>query len=135
MSEGNFGNGATFKLGASDTVSELTSISLPDMSADEIDITTHNDSDKIRQYVKGLIDAGNVTIEGNMTYDEYAILYAAMTTTSLYSLTITAPTSPSVTTLEANVFVKSLSGGIPHDEKIDMSAECKITGKPILTEG
>lgn len=135
MSEANFGNGSTFKLGASDTVSELTAISLPNMSADDIDITTHNDSDRVRQFIKGLIDPGEVSIEGNMTYDEYAILYAGMTTTSLYSLTITLPTSPSVTTFAGNCYVKSLEGNSPHDEKIDMSASVKITGKPVLTEG
>jgi predicted secreted protein len=135
MSLGNFGNGSTFKLGASDTVSELISIGLPEMSADDIDITTHNDPDRIREFIKGLTDPGEVAIEGNMSYDEYAILYAAMTTTSLYSLTITLPTSPSVTTFAGNCYVKSLGGTSPHDEKIDMSASVKITGKPILTEG
>ena len=135
MSLGNFGNGSTFVLGTSDTVSELISIGLPEMSADDIDITTHNDSDRVREFIKGLIDPGEVAIEGNMSYDEYAILYAAMTTTSLYSLTITLPTSPSTTTFEANCYIKSLGGTSPHDEKIDMSASAKITGKPVLTEG
>ena len=134
MSLGNFGSGSTFKLGAASTVSELISIGLPELSADDIDITTHNDPDRVREFIKGLIDPGEVAIEGNMNYDDYAILYAAMTTTSLYSLTIVLPTSPSVTTFAGNCYVKSLGGTAPHDEKIDMSASVKITGKPVLTE-
>ena len=133
MSEGTFGNGSGFKLG-SNTISELTNISLPNMSADDIDITTHNDTDRIRQLIKGLTDPGEGPIEGNMTYDEYAILYAGMTTTSLYSLTIVLPTTPSITTFAGNCYVKSLDGSSPHDGKIDMSASVKITGKPVLTE-
>lgn len=134
MSVGTFGNGSTIKIGSS-TVSELTSIGLPDMSSDDIDVTTHNDTDRIREFIKGLTDPGEVAIEGNMSYDEYAILYAAMTTTSLQSLTITLPTTPSITTFAGNCYVKSLSGTSPHDEKIDMSASLKITGKPTLTKG
>jgi predicted secreted protein len=134
MSAGTFGNGATFKLGTNSTVSELTSIGMPSLSADDIDVTTHNDTDKVREFIKGLIDPGEVSIEGNMNYDDYAILYAAMTTTSLYSLTITLPTSPSVTNFAANCFMKGLESEAPHDDKIEMSASLKITGKPVLTK-
>lgn len=133
MSAGVFGNGSTFKLG-SNTISELTSIGLPGMSADDIDITTHNDSDRVRQFIKGLIDPGEIAIEGNMDYTEYANLYASMTTTSVESITITLPTSPSVTKFEANGYLKSLEGSSPHDEKIDMSGSVKISGKPVLTK-
>ena len=133
MSAGVFGNGSTFQLG-SNTVSELTSIGLPGMSADDIDITTHNDPDRVRQFIKGLIDPGEIAIEGNMDYTEYGYLYASMTTTSLESITITLPTSPSVTKFEANGYLKSLEGSSPHDEKIDMSGSVKISGKPVLTK-
>jgi hypothetical protein len=132
MSLGKFGNGSTFRLGTNSTVSELISIGLPEMSGDDIDITTHNDSDKIREFIKGLIDSGEIAIEGNMSFDEYAILYNAMATTSLYSLTITLPTLPEITTFEANCYVKSVGGATPHDEKIDMSASLKITGNTSL---
>jgi predicted secreted protein len=134
MSDGTFGNGSTFKLG-SNTITELTGIGLPGMSADDIDITTHNDSDRVRQFIKGLIDPGEIAIEGNVLYTDYANLYASMTTTSLESITITLPTSPSTTTFEANGYLKSLEGNSPHDEKIDMSGSIKISGKPVLTEG
>lgn len=133
MSDGTFGNGATLNLGGN-TISELTNIGLPGMSADDIDITTHNDADRVRQFIKGLIDPGEIAIEGNMLYTDYANLYASMTTTSLESITVTLPTSPSVTKFEANGYLKGLEGSSPHDEKIDMSGSLKISGKPVLTK-
>lgn len=133
MSDATFGNGSTLNIGGT-TVSELTNIGLPGMSADDIDITTHNDPDRVRQFIKGLIDPGEIAIEGNMLYTDYGTLYAQMVTTSLSSITITLPTSPSTTQFEANGYMKGLEGGSPHDEKIDMSGSLKISGKPTLTQ-
>ena len=133
MSDGTFGNGSTFVIGSA-TVSELTGIGLPGLSADDIDITTHNDSDRVRQFIKGLIDPGEISLEGNMLYTDYATLYAEMMTTSLASITITLPTSPSVTKFEGNGYLKSLEGNSPHDEKIEMSGAVKLSGKPVLSQ-
>jgi len=126
---GVFGNGSQFALGST-TVSELTNISFPGFSADSIDVTTHNSTDKFREFIKGLTDAGEITIEGNMDYTDYEVLYVGATTTSLYSATIAVPTSPSESQWLANVFVSGLDGNAPHDEKLDFSATLKITGKP-----
>lgn len=128
---GTFGNGATFVLGTT-TVSELTNISLPGISADSIDTTTHNNSDKFRTFIKGLSDGGEITIEGNMDYTDYNTMYTAATTTSIYSATVNVPTSPSTTQWIANAFVTALDGDAPHDEKINFSATLKVTGKPFM---
>lgn len=128
---GVFSNGANFALGST-TVSELTSISFPGISADSIDVTTHNNSDKFREFIKGLSDGGEITIEGNMDYTDYDTVYAAAITTSLYSATVTLPTSPSESQFLANVFVSGLEGDAPVDDKLNFSATLKVTGKPVF---
>jgi len=128
---GVFSNGANFALGGT-TVSELTSISFPGISADSIDVTTHNNSDKFREFIKGLSDGGEITIEGNMDYTDYDTVYASAITTSLYSATVTLPTSPSESQFLANVFVSGLEGDAPVDDKINFSATLKVTGKPVF---
>lgn len=129
---GYFGNGGEFSVGAT-TVSELTSITAPGLSADTIDVTTHNSSTRFREFVKGLIDAGEVAVEGNFNYTDYAVVYGAMATTSLQSITVTVPTSPSNTIFACNGMLTGLEVEDPHDDKVGFSATIKITGQPVLT--
>lgn len=130
---GTFGKGADFALGGT-TVCELTNIGLPGFSADDIDVTTHCTTDYVRDFIKGLIDAGEVACEGNFDYTDYATVYEGMFTQSLYSCTIALPTSPSETKLEFSGYVKGLEGGAPHDDKIDASFTTKVTTKPVLSQ-
>ena len=128
-----FGQGTQMAL-AGTTVCELTSISLPGFSSDDIDVTSHCSADYAREYIKGLTDAGEIAIEGNFNYTAYAEVYAAQWTQSLYSTTIVVPTTPSETVFSANAYVKGLEGTAPFDDKIDFSATLKISGKPTLTQ-
>lgn len=128
---GTFANGASFLIGTT-TVTELTNISGPNFSADDIDVTTHNSSDYFREFVKGLTDAGEISVEGNMNYTDYNEIYAAATTLSLQSLTINLPTSPSVTQWIANGYIKGFETEAPHDDKIGFSATAKVTGLPVM---
>lgn len=133
---GIFAQGAQLAIGGT-TVTELLNISLPELNADDIDVTTHNSADYYREFIKGLTDAGAITVEGNFNYTDYGTLYAMSTTLSLYSATIAlpaTPTDPSETQWIANVYLSSLTGGIPHDDKVDFSASLKVTGKPTLQQ-
>lgn len=131
---GTFGNGATFKVGTTNTISELTNITPPSYDSDELDTSTHNNTDRFRSFVKGMIDAGAIGIEGYMSYADYDQFEDWVSTTSIYSITITLPTSPSVTQFVCNGFVKSLECEAPFDDLINYSAEIKVTGKPTLSK-
>jgi hypothetical protein len=50
---GTFGNGAIFKLNAT-TISEITTISAPNLTAETIDVTTHSSANSYREFIKGL---------------------------------------------------------------------------------
>ena len=128
---GTLGNGATFLIGTT-TVTELTNISAPNFSSDDIDMTTHNSSDLFREFEKGLTDPGEITIEGNMNYTDYDTVYASAITTSMQSLTINLPTSPSVTQWIANGYIKGFESDVPHDDKIGFSATAKVSGLPTM---
>jgi hypothetical protein len=130
---GTFANGSIFKLGET-TVSEIQNISGPNFSADSLDSTTHNNTDDFRTFEKGLIDAGELSIDGLVNYADLSTLSTAVSTRSKYTATITVPTLPSRTKWEARVFVTGLEMGSPHDNLIEYSATLKIDGKPILSE-
>lgn len=130
---GFLGKGSQFALGST-TVAELTQIGLPGVSSDDIDVTTHNTSDYVRTFIKGLTDAGEVACEANFNYTDYATVYTGQFTQSLYSCTIHLPTTPSATQLAFSGYVKGLDGGSPHDDKIEDSFTVKVCTKPVLTQ-
>ena len=129
-----FGNGATFKVGTTNTVSELVTIGLPGYDSDELETTTHGSTDRFRTYIKGLMDAGEISLEGLMNYAEYAQFESWVSTTSIYSLTITVPTTPSVTQFVANGFIKGLESEAAFDDLVKYTATARITGKPTVSK-
>ena len=130
---GFFGNGGTLKIGATGTLTEITSVSAPGFSADTIDVTSHGSTTRFREFVKGLIDPGEIAVEGNFNYVDYGVVYTAMATTSMQSVTVTVPSSPSTTTFVCNGFVTGLELDDPHDDKVGFNATIKVTGKPTVT--
>lgn len=133
MSTGVFGLGATCNVGGT-TVTKLTNIGLPAASADDLDITTHDNTDRVRAFIKGLIDPGEMSLEGTFTYDGYKAVYDLVFTSSTSTITITLPTTPSATIFVCAGYVKSIEGSAPHDDKIDFSSTIKLSGKPTITK-
>lgn len=131
---GTFGYGAVLKINGT-TVSEITNISGPELSADTLDATTHSSADGYREFVQGLRDGGEISIEGNLDYDNnVSVIKTQFDTSSVVSASIVLPTSPSNTEWVANVITTGISTEAPHDEIIPYSATFKITGKPTLQE-
>lgn len=114
-------------------IANLTNIGGVDISADDIDATSH-DSDGYREFVQGLKDAGEVSVEGN--FDGSASQEALATlldSGDTVAMTIVFPES--VATWSFNGYVKQLGTEAPFDDKIGFSATIKVTGKPTLTVG
>ena len=131
---GYFGNGATLKFGTTQTVSEITQIGSPNYEADDIETTTHNNSDYYRTFVKGLIDAGEIDVSGYAGSGDITYLESLMSTRTIQSVTVTLPTGPSVSKFEVNGYVKSYSISAPFDDIIDYELKIKITGKPTFSK-
>ena len=130
-----FSQGAVLKVGVTTlaTVSEITSITPFEFTADEVETTTHGSANKYREYIQGLRDGGSISIEGYFTTATASstILLFESTQTAL-TATIDLPTSPSVTRFTASMFVTSFSVDAPLDGLIGYSTTFKITGKPSL---
>jgi predicted secreted protein len=128
---GTFANGAIFKLNTT-TITEITSISAPNLTADTIDVTTHSSPDKYREFIKGLRDGGEISIEGNFTTVSASASIIQLETQSTTTVTIDYPTAPSVTRFTATVLTTGFSMEAPVDGVIPFSATFKVTGKPLL---
>jgi len=126
--------GTMFCIGSTTTanaVAELTGISGPGISADTIDVSSHGSADAYREFVAGLIDGGEISIEGNLTSATAGnVIMTAINNRTTTACAIIYPTGVAWT------FVGIPTGfeaDAPHDGKIGFSGSVKVTGKPTLS--
>jgi len=124
--------GTTLEKGAT-AIAELTGITGPTISADTLDATSHDSPDGYREFLQGLRNAGEISIEGNFIPGNAG--QVALTTDlndgSLDSYTITFPTAMA-TTWTFDAIVTAFETNAPFDEKASFSATLKISGKATL---
>jgi predicted secreted protein len=115
-------------------ISSLTGITGLELSADDVDVSAHDSTDNFREYVQGMRDGGEVTLEGNYVSDnaQYG-LYSLFQAGTVVAMTIEFPDN--LGSWSFNGYVKGVSNDAPYDEKLAFSATIKVTGKPTLTQG
>ena len=132
MSTGIHGHGSSLKIGPTTAATNLTSIGNiitiagPDETRDPIDISTMDSTAKWREFIPGMIDAGEVTVDLNFDGTTVAALLHAQLTATAQSIVITAGTGGD--TFTANGFITALGHAIPFDDKITQSVTLKFTG-------
>jgi len=131
---GKFGFGTTFSVTIADVleaIAELTSISGPEISVNEIDVTSHDSPDGYMEFLPGLKDGGSVTIEGNFENDASQLHFQTLIDNGVaVPMEIAFPNALATWTFDG--FVTAFSTDAPHDDKIDFTATIKVTGKPVL---
>jgi Lambda phage tail tube protein, TTP len=127
-----FGYGGTVKFGTTNTISELTTITPPNFSADTVDSSTHDMTTIFRTFIKGLVDAGEIALEGFYKQADYLLVYDLVATRTLQSVTIIMPTTPSRTVFYSNCHVTGLETDDPIDDLIPVTYTLKVSGKPVI---
>ena len=125
--------GSIFCLGTTSTdqaVGSLTNIGGPGVSADTIDVTAHDSADAFREFVAGVLDGGEVSLEGNL-------VSASAGDTILTELTERTSTTCVIqysTAVNAcwkfEAIVTGFETDAPFDGKLGFTASVKVTGKP-----
>ena len=126
MSTGIHGHGTTLSIGGT-TVGNITSISGPDQSRDAIDISTMDSTNKWREYIPGMIDAGEVSVDLNFDGTTVSTLLQAQLTQTAQTILITFSDSDTAT-WSASGFITSLGHAIPFDDKVSQTVGMKFTG-------
>ena len=127
------GNGATVEVFT--RIANVTSISGPNRTRETIDVTAHDSPDAYMEFVGGLKDGGEVSLEINYDPSE--------TTHDLdddfddedprnYQIVI-LPDTPDEHTWDFAAVLTELGDEFPYDDKMSRSLTVKISGKPTLT--
>ena len=124
--------GTTFKWNNA-TIATLTAINGIEIAVDAIDVTTHQSPDYYKETKPGLIDAGEVSLEGYFDYTDTAGQQAMLT--DLNSRTsrtgiITYPAATGATWTFTGYITNLKIGDAGIDNVIPFSATIKPTGKP-----
>ncbi len=122
---------------AGTTVAGVTNIGGPGLTLETIDVTNHSSASAWREFVGGLKDGGEISVD--IVFDPVAathknasggLLYL-LTTRASASFTITFPdAAPTTWTFAA--FVTSFEVGAPVADGLTASVTLKITGAPTL---
>jgi len=127
------GFGTTLTKSGSTKIVELTSIGGPTIGRDTIDVTNNDSADSFREFLAGIGDGGEISLEGN--FIPSSALQTALITDLISGLkasyTIAYPDTK--TTWVADCLCTGFEPSQPFDDKIGFSATLKISGKPVFT--
>jgi len=126
-------------------IGDLTNISGPTMSAEEIDVSSHDSDGNFREFVGGFLDAGEISLEGNLTVDGGVVdLNEAFADRAERHFHVLFPATGTASSgLDENqsgfylrwVFNGTVTGvetAAPFDDKASFSASIRISGQPHL---
>ena len=136
--EADIGYGAIFKVGNggsptetfTDFGAEVTSITPPGYSRDALDATHMASPDKFREYIAGLMDAGEVSMDLN---------YVPSTGDAFVAALIAGKQNYQIDFPDANVtftfsaICTAYQPTAPVDGKMTATATFKVSGKPVLS--
>jgi predicted secreted protein len=124
------GDGATSE--AFTSIAEITELLAFDMNRDVIDVTSHNSTDKYREKIPGLRDAGSIGVKANwlpnnVTQDETTGILASFNTDTLHNWKIVLPGS--IATASFAGFVSKIKADLPLEEQGVLEFSIEISGK------
>jgi len=116
------------------TVAELRTISGPTISADTIDVTTHNTPTPFRRFIAGLLDGGEVTFDLNFIPTETTPGYSAgilkdITDRARRNVQIVFPDASTTTWVIPVIFTNFEVSSDPADVLM-ASVTAKVSGPP-----
>lgn len=130
---GSFAHGTVLTLTApaAGALLNLTNISLGGWSADPIDVSDHNSADAYREFIQGMKDGGEISVEANYVLAEAIKVQAAFDAgTVMANCTMAFPGA--LGTLTIDLIATGIELPSPFDDKLTANYTFKVTGKPVL---
>jgi len=126
-----FGTAITW---AGHDIGYATNINGPNIKVDTIDASSHDSADTYREYIAGLRDGGEVSLDvrfipGDTTGQKYFISDLHEGTERQVVITL-----PDSSTWTFNALATGFSPSDPHDAALGATLTMKVTGKPVFSE-
>lgn len=117
------------------SIAEITELKPPQMSRDEIDVTSHSSSDGYREFIAGLRDGGEVTFQANWlptnsTHDATTGLLETFNDNVTHNWKIVLPNT--LATITFSGFLTAFEPDLPLEEQGQLSGTIKVSGKPTV---
>lgn len=143
MSDSTLGHGSILTVNDATnttTVGNIISISGPNQTRDSIDVSTMDSGTKFREFLPGMLDAGELTAEMNYdgtnagVADKLHTLRTATAQTWKLQFYDRATTSQTHSSWASAGFITALGHAVPFDDKVTQSLTLKFTGVPTYTD-
>lgn len=115
------------------SVAGLTAINGVEVTADTVEVSNHLSSDAYKEYLVGMIEPGELSVEGQFDYTDTTGQHAMLTDLNARAAktwTITFPSATGATWTGSGFLVGFKVGDATLDGSIPFSARIKLTGKP-----
>lgn len=120
-------------LKGSEAIAGLKSISGPNLSSEQIDVTTLDSEGGYREFIGGFKDGGEVSLSGFFDPESQAGLQADFESQKATAFTIRFPEAMGYT-WNFQAVVTSFQTGAELEDAISFEATLKVSGKPTLAK-
>jgi predicted secreted protein len=112
-------------------IANVTNVGGPGLSRNTIDVTSHDSPDAWMEFVGGLKDGGEVSLDVNYDPAKHDELVADFDDEDPRSYRVVFPTEPPAT-WGIRAVMTGFEPSAPHDDKLAASLNFKVSGKPTL---
>lgn len=114
-------------------IANVTSVSGPEIERETYDVTAHDSADGWREFVGGLKDGGEVSLEVNYDPREHDTLMADFEDDAPRNYKLVFPQALGEWALK--LILTGFSQEAPVDDKLSAELTFKVSGKPVVTPG
>ena len=126
------GVGTVFKR-AGTAVAEVNSVTGPNSTRNQIDVTSLDSTGGYKEFIGGFRDGGEVTLNMNFTKATYGLMqndFENDDNSIAYTVVLSDATA---TTIGFSGFVQSLGFAVPTEDKVTADVTIKVTGPVTIT--
>ncbi|MCY0919603.1 MULTISPECIES: phage tail tube protein [unclassified Streptomyces] len=113
-------------------LAEVTNISGPGLSRETIDVTSHSSPDAWMEFVGGLKDGGEVSIDVNYAPSMHDSLVDDFDDVDPRNYQVVFP-DPDTTTWSIKAVMTGFESEAPYDDKLAATITFKVSGKPTIS--
>lgn len=117
------------------SIANVTSVSGPEIERETYDVTAHDSTDGWREFIGGLKDGGEVSLEVNYDPRDHDVLVADFEDSTPRNYKIVFPATAGGGNWAFAAILTGFSSEAPVDDKLTAELTFKVTGKPTITAG